>query len=83
MNSISLSFEYNSRMFSLVLHVMSMLLFLISATPIKFSVLKLNSDNICNISTLLKFVFVLKFRHVSLGRLTAVLPRTLWAKDGL
>ena len=83
MNSISLSFEYNSRTFSMVLHVMSMLLFLISATQIKFSVLKLNSDNICNISTLLKFVFVLKFRHVGLGKLTAVLPRTLWAKDGL
>ena len=67
----------------MVLNVMSMLLFLIFATQIKFSVLKLNSDNICNISTLLKFVFVLKFRHDGLGRLTAVLPRTLWAKDGL
>ena len=83
MISISLSFAFNSRTFSLVLHVMSMLLFLLSATPIKFLVLKFLSDNICNTSTLLTFVFVLKFRHVGLTRLTAVLPRTFCAKDGL
>ena len=77
MNSMSLSFAYNSSTFSLVLHVISMLLLLISASPIKLSVLKFISDNICNASTLLKFVFVLKFRHDGLVRLTAVLPRTI------
>ena len=83
MNPISLSFMYNFRTFSLVLHVMSMLLFLISAASIKFSVFKFISDNIYNTSTLFRFVFVLKFRHVDLARLTALLPRTRWAKDGL
>ena len=71
MNLISLRFAYNSRTFFLVLHVMLMLLFPIYATLIKFSVLKFISDGICITSTLLKFVFVLKFRHVGLARLTA------------
>ena len=62
---------------------MSMLLSLISAIPIKFLVLKFISGNICNTSTLLKFVFVLKFRHAGPRWLTAALPRTHWAKDGL
>ena len=44
MNSMSLSFAYNSSTFSLVLHVISMLLLLISASPIKLSVLKFISD---------------------------------------
>ena len=68
MNSISLSFAYKSRTFPLVWHVLSMLLFLIFTTPIKFSVLKLICDNIYNTSILPKFVFVLKFRHVGLAR---------------
>ena len=65
------------------MHVVSTLLFLISTTPIKFSFLKFISDNNYNTLTLFKFVFVLKFRHVGQARLTTILPRTLWAKDGL
>ena len=77
MNLISLSFAYNSTTLALVLQVMSMLLVLISATAIKLSILNFISDDVCNTSTLLKFVVILKFRHVGLARLTAVLLRTL------
>ena len=77
MISFSLSFCYHSRTFCLVLRLMSMLLFFISATPIKFSAKKFISDNVCDSSTHLIILFVLKFRHVGLTRFTAELPRSL------